>query len=97
MLLLVAFIFATLRTPWLPAQVVTLNKQIVGNPIHPVKSLTHKPVGYVINDANGWMTMLIDDDRYIAQFPDSYVVSRTICHLSDQFPGAEPLFGTIFG
>jgi hypothetical protein len=96
MFLLTVFVLATEKTAWLPAQVVTLTAPIVGDPTHSSRSLTRKPVAYVVDDNNGWTTMLLDDDRYVAQVRDSAVLGRRICHLNSQFPGAEPLFGTIF-
>lgn len=96
-LLLTIFVLATVRTAWLPAQVITLSKPIVGNPVHPVRSLSRKPVVYVVDDKNGWMTLLLDDDRFVAQVKDSAVVGREVCHLNSQFPGAEPLFGVLSG
>jgi hypothetical protein len=97
MLLLTVFVLATVRTAWLPAQVITLSQPIVGNPVHSVTSLTRKPVVYLVDDKDGWLTVLMDDDRFVAQVRDSTVVSRQVCHLNTQFPGAEPLFGVLTG
>jgi hypothetical protein len=97
MVLLTVFVLATVRTAWLPAQVITLSQPIVSNPVHPVTSLTRKPVVYLVDDKDGWVTLLMDDDRFVAQVKDSAVVSRQVCHLNTQFPGAEPLFGVLSG
>jgi hypothetical protein len=94
---LMGFILATISRPWVPAEVVTLSSPIVANPVHPDISMTSDPVVFIVDESNGRITMLMDEDRYLVSVPESAVKQRMICHLSDQFSGAAPLLETIFG
>ena len=94
---LMAFVLATITKPWVPAELVTLSSPIVANPVHPAISVTSKPVVFIVDESNGRVTMLMDEDRYLVSVPESAVKQRMICHLGDQFGGAAPLLETIFG
>jgi hypothetical protein len=96
-LALVLFLLATLSTPWVPAEIVTLKQPIVTNPVIGAQSLARKPVAFVLDDSNGWTRLLIADDRYLAIVPQQDIASQQICHYNDQFPGSEPLFETLTG
>jgi hypothetical protein len=94
-LALVVFLLATLSTPWVPAEIVTLKQPIVTNPVVGASSLARKPVAFVLDESNGWTRLLIADDRYLAIVPQQDIAGQQICHYNDQFPGSEPLFETI--
>ena len=94
---LMAFVLATITKPWIPAEFVMLRSPIVANPVHPTDSKTSKPIVFIVDESNGWVTMLMDEDRYLISVPESMIKQRTICHLEDQFSGTNPLLETIFG
>jgi len=94
---LMAFVLATITKPWIPAEFVVLSSPIVANPVHPTASKTSKPIVFIVDESNGLVTMLMDEDRYLISVPESMVKQRTICHLQDQFSGTNPLLETIFG
>jgi len=94
-LTLVVFFLATLGTPWVPAEIVTLKAPIVTNPV--TRATAGKPVAFVMGDDNGWTSLLIADDRFLARVPASDISSRQVCHFNDQFLGAEPLFERLAG
>lgn len=94
---LMAFVLATISTPWIPAEFVMLSSPITANPVHPSTSETSKPIVFIVDESNGWVTMLIDEDRYLISVPESMIKQRAICHLESQFSGHNPLLETIFG
>ncbi len=89
------FVFATIQRPWLPAEVVNLSKPITIDP------MTHeeaaRPVAYIIAEGNGWVTLLIDSDRYLAIVPETEVERQRICHLNGQLGNGQPFFDWIIG
>jgi hypothetical protein len=94
---LMAFVLATISKPWVPAELVTLSSRVAANPVHPNISQTSKPIVFIIDESNGRVTMLMDEDRYLISVPEGLIKQRMICHLEDQFSGANPLLETIFG
>jgi hypothetical protein len=97
---LMVFVLATLSKPWVPAQVVTLDRAIYANPVHPPKSnisKTLRPVVFITSEANGQVTMLMDENRYLVSVPEEVVTWRTTCHLNDQFSGTLPWVESMFG
>lgn len=89
-LVAVGFIFATIQRPWLSAEVVTLSKPITVNRQTHKQSM--KPVAFVISQENGWVTMLIEEDRYLAFVPARDILTRKICHLNGQLGDGQPLY-----
>jgi hypothetical protein len=92
---LAAFVVAgsvllTLSRPWLPAEVVTLKGSIIVNPQTKVKS--QNPIVFVISDGNGWISMLVNYDRYFLIVQDSTVLRRRICHLAGQLGNGQTLY-----
>lgn len=86
---------ATLDTPWVPAEVVTLRASVVTNPV--TNATARKPVAFVMGDDNGWTSLLIADDRFLARVRAADITSREVCHYNNQFLGAEPLFERMAG
>jgi hypothetical protein len=93
---LAIFFIATLDRVWLPAEVITLNKPISIDMQH-ASLISRHPVAFVISDENGWATILISQDHYLAWVRDSDVESRTICHLEDQLVSGRTLYQIILG
>jgi hypothetical protein len=93
---LAIFFVATLDRVWLPAEVITLTKPISTDMQH--ASLTSRyPVAFMISDQDGWATILISPDHYLAWVKDSDIESRTICHLEDQLGNGRTLYQIILG
>jgi hypothetical protein len=88
------FFLLTIRTPWVPAEVVDLTSPVTVNP-NVVAKKVYAPVAFVMNDSNGWTTLLLDDARYLAWVKDTDIMQRRICHLYSQLPGVNPSFDTI--
>ncbi len=88
------FVLLTIRTPWVPAEVVNLTPPVTVNPTVKGK-LVSAPVAFVMSDSNGWATLLLDDTRYLVRVKDSDITRRRICHLYSQLPGVDPSFDTI--
>lgn len=88
------FILLTIRTPWVPAEIVNLTTPVTINPTVGGRPV-HDPVVFVMNDSNGWVTLLLDDDRHLVWVRDSDITQRQICHLYSQLPGVDPSFDTI--
>ena len=87
------FVLLTIRTPWVPAEVVKLATPVT---VLTIKGKSvHDPVAFVMNDSNGWATLLLDDDRHLVWVRDSDITQRQICHLYSQLPGVDPFFDTI--
>jgi hypothetical protein len=82
--LLAGFVLVTLTHPWLPAEVVTLRTPVIVNPR--TKELASRPVVYLVSEQNGWVTMLVDSDRYLAVVPATDIQSQRICQANSQ-PG----------
>jgi hypothetical protein len=87
------FVLLTIRTPWVPAEVVNLTTPVTVPTTR--SSQVYDPVAFVMNDSNGWATLLLDDDRHLVWVRDSDIKQRRICHLYSQLPGVEPSFDTI--
>jgi hypothetical protein len=94
-LILVAFFLATLGTPWVPAEIVTMRAPVVTNPV--THQAASKPVAFVMGDDSGYTSLLMADDRFLARVKTSDIIGREICHYNDQFLGAEPLFEFLAG
>jgi hypothetical protein len=90
------FVLATIGKPWVPAEVVMLSTPISANPTAPDKTMTSKPVVFIVSESNGRVTMLIDDSRYLVSVPEDTVKHRMVCHLNDQLAGANPWLESIF-
>lgn len=82
--LLAGLVLVTLTRPWLPAEVVTLRSPVIVNP--QTKELASRPVVYLVSEQNGWVTLLVDSDRYLAVVPAADIQSQRICQTSSQ-PG----------
>ena len=93
MMAIMLFVFVTIQRPWLPAEVVTLSKAITVDPVTGETAI--RPVAYVIADSDGWTTLLIDSDRYLAIIPTRDVQRLRICHLSGQLGNGQTLFDWI--
>lgn len=89
------FVLLTIRTPWVPAEVVDLTSPVRVNPNDKVKVYVRDPVAFVMNDSNGWATLLLDDTRNLVWVKDSDITGRSICHLYSQLPGVDPSFDTV--
>ena len=50
-----------------------------------------------ISDANGLVTMLVDDHRYLAVVPAAEVESREPCRMPDQLGNGQPLVDWLLG
>ena len=96
--LLTLFVLLTIRTPWVPAEVVSLAAPVRVNPTVRTNSVS-APVVFVMNDhdgdENGWAELLIDDSRYLVWVRDKDITQRRICHLYSQLPGVDPSFDTL--
>lgn len=88
---LVAFIFSTLNRPWVPAEVLTLKSPAIIKTSKGVIERTDQPVVHVLSTGD-WITALNADTRFIMKIPSADVIQRTICHHSQQPPGARPIF-----
>jgi hypothetical protein len=92
------FVLLTIRTPWVPAEVVSLAAPVRVNPTVRTNSVS-APVVFVMNDhdddENGWAELLIDDSRYLVWVRDKDITQRRICHLYSQLPGVDPSFDTL--
>lgn len=93
--LITGFLMYTLDKPWQSAEVVTFTKPLAidphGNP--PVPNLT----GYVIDTANGWVTILDAKTRAIVRVKNDQVQARQICHESGQLAGDRPILYLLEG
>ena len=69
-----------MRTPWLPAEKITLNS---GNIYY----------GYTLSNANGWFTVLLANSRRIVYLPAKNVTNRMVCQprMPHQPPAGPPL------
>jgi hypothetical protein len=94
-IMLSLFVLLTIRTPWVPAEAVTLSTPVIVNPTVSPPQSVHKPVAFVVNDSNGWVTLLLEDSRRLVLMKDSNITQRRICHLYSQLPGVDPLFVTL--
>ena len=88
--LLAGFVLATLSHPWLPAEVVTLRTPVVVNP--QTKELSARPVVYLLSEQNGWATLLVDSDRYLAVVPASGITAQRICQAGSQLGEGQTLY-----
>lgn len=88
--LLTAFVLATLSHPWLPAEVVTLRTPVVVDP--QTKELSTRPVVYLLSEQNGWATMLVDSDRYLAVVPASDITAQRMCQAGSQLGDSRTLY-----
>jgi hypothetical protein len=93
MLAVMTFVFGTIQRPWLPAEVITLDKPITVDPA--THETAARPVAYIIAESSGWTTLLIDSDRYLAMVKTADIQRRRICHLSGQLGSGQPFFDWI--
>jgi hypothetical protein len=56
-----------------------------------------RPVVFLVSEANGWVTMLIDEDRYLALVPLSDIKTQRICHLNGQLGEGQTLYQWLRG
>jgi hypothetical protein len=73
---------ALMDAVWLPHEDLTLT------PLTP--SMPRHRVGYVLNDANGWVTLLHTGDRHIMRIPSHDVIQRSLCRLNHAPAGTWP-------
>ena len=85
-------IILTLETPWVPAEVVSLEHPIVVDLASKPKVTSQYPVAFILSDENGWTAMLINGDRYLAWVRDSDITGRTICHLAGQLGSGQVVY-----
>jgi hypothetical protein len=90
--ILMLFTLVTLDQPWLPAEIVTLDHKVVTDKTEPLKSMSQRPVAFVLGEETGRVELLINDDRNIIYVDAGDVVSREICNLNDNPMGSVPLF-----
>jgi len=69
---------AAFLRPWLPAEQVSLTASKSGNS-NP--EITTTMVGYVLGNAEGWMTIMKESDRTIIIVPSTTVTARAICRV----------------
>jgi hypothetical protein len=48
-------------------------------------------VGYVLDNSNGWVSLLRSGGRRIVRIPSDYVMRRSLCHV-DVLAGSQPIF-----
>jgi hypothetical protein len=90
---LVISLILTLETPWVPAEAVSLRHPIfIGLSSKHKVMMSQYPVAFVVSDENGWTTILVDKDRYLAWVRDSDIASRTICHLAGQLGSGQVIY-----
>jgi hypothetical protein len=83
-------VLVTVDKPWLPAEVVDLRKPVFVNPQKHTQA--SRPVVFVISEQDGWVTMLVNYDRYLLRVPSTDVVRRRVCHLNWQLGNGRTLY-----
>lgn len=109
--LAIAFL-SSLETPWVPAQVfvltsptvtaiqdpMLLQKMHLPNGKYRAVSVDRNPVGYLIGEDDGWLTVLNAETRYIMHIRASDVRARLTCHQeAGQLKGDRPLMWQLTG
>lgn len=84
------FLLNTIDRSWLPQEVLVLRTPLVTNALDQVVQM--RPVVYVVSVDGDWITALTEKDRRIIHVPASEVVSREVCHDSNGFKGAGPMY-----
>lgn len=67
---------------WLPAERIGVREQVM--------------VGYVVDEAEGWTTVLTEEDRAIERVRTATVRSREVCSLRDQWIWDRPIHAVLY-
>ncbi|MBA2953748.1 hypothetical protein GON03_05420 [Nocardioides sp. MAH-18] len=90
----------TLRTPWVPAEVLVLRDEIAIQDSHlqgGKLETTKYPVVFVLDENEEWTTVLDVESRILLRLPTSSVAHRQVCHYRGQPPGTVPLAAWLLG
>lgn len=90
----------TLRTPWVPAEVLVLRDSIAISDSHPVDGqlrTTRYPVVYVLSQDGPWTTALDAKSRFLIRLPTTTILHRQVCHYADQPRSSIPLGAFLMG
>jgi len=90
----------TLRTPWVPAEVMVLRDDIAIQDSHLTDGelkTTRYPVVFVLAENGEWTTVLDVESRILLRLPTSSVAHRQVCHYEGQPPGTVPLAAFVLG
>jgi WD40 repeat protein len=99
------YLVSTVATPWAPAQIFVLKAPVEistqDKSVAPrALNVEHvwAPIGYLLTQNDGTMTVLEADTRRIVHFPADGVRAMPICHQdNDQLPGKRPLLSYLTG
>jgi hypothetical protein len=80
-------VYAVAYAMWLPHEVVVDPTFHVVNPNYQADP---EIIGYVLDDGNGWLSVLEHNKRDVLRLPSGDVTSRTVCRIGTTFPLREP-------
>jgi hypothetical protein len=97
----VALLFPTLSSPWVPAEVIVLRHPIAIQDSHLDRNgklgTSNYAVVYVLSESGQWTTVLDAETRILVRLPTDEVVHRQVCRYKGQPPGTMPLWAVLAG
>jgi hypothetical protein len=101
----VALVVPTLKTPWMPSEIWVLDQPIAPRDLHDLDSqaggaeqvLNDKPVVFVLSVDGGWAVGLDVDTRLVLEIPAKNVKGRVVCKYAGQPANTLPLYALLFG
>lgn len=96
-----AFLLApTLRSAWVPAEVLVLRHTIAISDSHlkgGALQRTKYPVVFVLSDDGPWITVMDVRSKVLMRLPTQEVAHRQVCHYTGQPPNSVPLAAYLIG
>ena len=101
----VALVVPTMKTPWMPSEVWILDQPIAPHDLHDLppkrgdeeKALTRYPVVFVLSVDNNWAVGLDVNTRLILEIPAENLKGRVVCKHADQPANTLPLYAFLVG
>ena len=96
----VVLLLPTLKSSWVPAEVLILRQDIAIQDSHRVNGrleTSKYPVVYILSENSRWTTALDAESRILLRIPTEAILHRQVCRAEGQPPGTVPLGAFLLG
>jgi hypothetical protein len=91
----VVFFIATIDKPWVPAEVLVTDSEVLVNARNNEREKS--PAVYVLKEDGDMLVVMTARHRQVVRIPTSIIKERIICHDRNQLAGERPLIDTLRG